>query len=133
MRMEEYNNVVNNLGYNAEGVACRIYTKSEDGAVPLYRLYNPGAKDHFYTVDASERTYASQTLGYIEEGITGYVHTKSTKDTVPFYRGVYQADGIGHHFYTVKKWEMFDAARHFDYTYESVAAYVFPAWANGWA
>jgi len=55
------------LGYWATEVVC--------GAVPLYRVYNAGAGNHFYTLSASERTDAINILGYVDQGIAGYVWT----------------------------------------------------------
>jgi hypothetical protein len=57
-----------------EGLLGQIATTQVAGTVPLYRLYNPSNRDHFYTVDANERQYAMWYYGYTDEGVTGYVY-----------------------------------------------------------
>jgi hypothetical protein len=49
-----------------------IAPQQECGAVPLHRLYNPGAGANFYTVSDSEKDYAV-TIGYQYEFVAGYV------------------------------------------------------------
>ncbi len=53
------------LGYWSATETC--------GAVPLYRLYNASAGDHFYTLNATERDNAVAMYGYASEGIAAYV------------------------------------------------------------
>ncbi|PMB73593.1 hypothetical protein BM221_001016 [Beauveria bassiana] len=113
----EYNNAVTNLGYAAEGVAARIYSRQVAGT-------SPGATDHFYTTSAAERDNAVRNLGYQDEGITGYVFPSDSKPkTVPFYRAYSPTQRD--HFYTISGTEMENAVRKLGYTYEGVAAYVF--------
>ncbi|OAQ96731.1 hypothetical protein LLEC1_05667 [Akanthomyces lecanii] len=86
----EYNNAVTNLGYAAEGVAARIYSRQADQSdegvtgfvfttdsrgdtVPLYRGYSGAQGDHFYTVNAAEMENAVRKLGYTYEGVAAYV------------------------------------------------------------
>lgn len=52
------------LGYLAPDARC--------GAIPLYRLYNPGNGAHFYTINAVERDNAVAG-GWTAEFIAGYV------------------------------------------------------------
>ena len=64
-----------------EGVAGYCYPGPVEGlaieAIPLYRYYNGGSNDHFYTTDAEEiGTTVSGTVGkggYTSEGIVCYV------------------------------------------------------------
>ena len=42
------------------------------GAVPLYRIKNPGLNWHFFTVSAPERD-AALMKGWVDEGLAGYV------------------------------------------------------------
>jgi len=55
------------LGYWASSEVC--------GAVPLYRLYNGSAQNHFYTISAGERDNAVNNLGYRFEAVAGWVWT----------------------------------------------------------
>ncbi len=56
-----------------EGILGYISTAPQCGAVPLYRSFNPGSSDHFYTIDADEHARATHGGGWNDEGITGYV------------------------------------------------------------
>jgi hypothetical protein len=63
-------------GYHSEGIACYVLPTNQrrrvSFAVPLYRLYNSGNGDHFYTTNSSERDAAAHG-GYAYEGIACYV------------------------------------------------------------
>ena len=78
------------------------------GTVPLYRYWNPGNGDHFYTVDKAEGDNAVKG-GYKAEGITGYIYPQQNSGTVPLYR--YWNQGNGDHFYTVDKAERDNAVK----------------------
>lgn len=41
--------------------------------IPLFRLYNPETKDHFYTVSEKEAQHAALDLGYEDEGVIGFI------------------------------------------------------------
>jgi hypothetical protein len=43
------------------------------GSIPLYRSYNAGSDDHFYTTSEPEHQNAIAMYGYADQGITGYV------------------------------------------------------------
>jgi hypothetical protein len=58
---------VTSIGFWATAELC--------GATPLYRLYNSGTGNHFYTTSASERDLAVSMYGYTFETIAGYVFT----------------------------------------------------------
>jgi hypothetical protein len=45
----------------------------ECGAVPLYRLHQPAANNHFFTLSAPERDNAIAMYGYVDQGVAGYV------------------------------------------------------------
>jgi hypothetical protein len=64
--------------------------------VPLYRLYNPPAEDHFYTTDALERQRFLAQGNYHSEGTTAWIYSEMRSGTKPLYR-LY--DGTDH-FYT---------------------------------
>ncbi|HET6583729.1 MAG TPA: hypothetical protein VFG69_09780 [Nannocystaceae bacterium] len=43
------------------------------GSIPLFRSYNAGSDDHFYTTSEAEHQNAIAMYGYADQGITGYV------------------------------------------------------------
>lgn len=57
-----------------EGTMGFVAREPRCGAVPLYRLRNPGG-DHFYTVSAPERDAAIARFGYADLGVAAYVWT----------------------------------------------------------
>lgn len=65
---------------------------------PLYRLYNPYSRDHFYTISAENRDSAIVNDNYIDEGVTGYVYNWQARGTNPLYR-LFKVSS-GDHFYT---------------------------------
>ncbi|KAF7351969.1 hypothetical protein MVEN_01159000 [Mycena venus] len=66
--------------------------------VPLYRMYNGAAFDHFYTTSASEVITAVENDGYVLEGVSAAVFPTQQGTTLPLYR-LYSA-GAHDHFYT---------------------------------
>jgi hypothetical protein len=55
-----------------EGALGLVANGPAFGAVPLYRLFNPGNGDHFYTVNAGEMNSAA-AQGWHVEGVAAYV------------------------------------------------------------
>jgi hypothetical protein len=49
-----------------------IATSQQPGTMKMYRLYNPGLGQHFYTVSEAERQQTIQA-GFKDEGVIGYV------------------------------------------------------------
>jgi hypothetical protein len=115
--------------------------------VPLFRMYNPRAANHFYTTSASERDDAVHNFGYQDDGIAGYVYTFKSRSasfktrrttwatetrglrltssreqpgTVPF-RRAYQPTS-GDHFYTMSNFQ--NAVPNLDYEKEGITGYV---------
>lgn len=71
---EEYLILSYFLGWVGEGVRFYSAHPNDEGAVPLYRLYNPNAVDvgiHHYTTDQHERDVLV-SLGWQDEGIAWY-------------------------------------------------------------
>ena len=64
-------------GYVCEGVAGYCLKHQVSGSVPLFRYYNGGNRDHFYTTNSNEigTTVPGQVgkYGYQSEGIDCYV------------------------------------------------------------
>lgn len=62
-------------GFTREGILGYIGTSAACGATPLYRLYHPTSRDHFYTTSAEERDNAVTRFGYQARALAGYVWT----------------------------------------------------------
>lgn len=88
----------------------------------LYRLWNSSTKDHFYTMNISERDQAISDHGYRDEGLSGYIYSRQEHGTTPLYQlwNSSKAD----HFYTVDSNER-DQAISNGYMDEGIAGYVF--------
>jgi hypothetical protein len=59
----------------AEGHVGYVAPEPRCGSTELYRLYNPGADSHFYTISAGERDNAV-AAGWVYETVIGYVWTE---------------------------------------------------------
>ena len=83
-----------NAGWEYEGIGWVAPLKSD---TPVYRLYNPTAADHHYTMKAKERDYLI-SVGWNDEGI-GWYSVES--EDVALYR-VYNPNALeaGAHHYT---------------------------------
>jgi len=62
-------------GWTNRGIAFWVSPVGRPGTVALYRLYSPGATDHFYTTSWEERQGALG-MGYAPDGVLGYVVAK---------------------------------------------------------
>jgi Repeat of unknown function (DUF5648) len=124
----ERDRALNQLCFLDEGVACYVFdapqtvqTMASVQTRELYRLFNPGNGDHFYTADATERDNAANN-GYQLEGVAGYLFDSQVSGTVPLYRLLNL--GNGDHFYTADATESDNAANN-GYQLEGVAGYLF--------
>ena len=86
---------------------------------PLYRYWNSGAGDHFYTTNWAELGSGRHGWGY--EGIQCYVHPRQVEGSIPLYR--YWNPGASDHFYTTN-WAELGSGRH-GWGYEGIQCYVF--------
>jgi len=75
---------------------CLVPVNAQSPTTALYRWYNSGNGDHFYTTDPTGELAPSS--GYVSEGITGYIGTYQTAETTALYR--WYNSGNGDHFYT---------------------------------
>lgn len=66
--------------------------KTNDGSIPMYRLYNPNSGEHFYTANYGETSFLCQ-CGWNYEGIAWYAPQTGT----PVYR-LYNANAGDHHY-----------------------------------
>ncbi|MEO6001363.1 MAG: S8 family serine peptidase [Chitinophagaceae bacterium] len=88
--------------------------------VPLYRYWNSGAGDHFYTTNWAELGAGKNGWGY--EGVQCYVVGTQRMGSVPLYR--YWNAGITDHFYTTN-WAELGSGK-YGWGYEGVQCYVYP-------
>jgi len=90
-----------NHGYACEGVLGYVSPVEFPGSVAIYRYWNGGNNDHFYTVKHDEigTTHTGQTgnHGYKCEGVLGYAYP-AQHHVKPVYR--YWLAGNSDHFYT---------------------------------
>ena len=131
------NGTMGRFGYKSEGTAgkCLIEKDAAGKAVPLYRYWNPGNKDHFYTTNANEigKIIPGQVgkFGYTSEGITCWVYRNANDypGIVPLYR--YWRAASSDHFYTTNAGEIgvteANKVGKFGYTSEGIAGYIFKA------
>jgi len=113
-------NAVNKLGYNQEGIAAYVFTTQAPNTIPLYRMYNAAAFDHFYTTSYPEVQSAGANSGYTYEGIAAYVYGSAISGSVPFYR--MYSPKVTDHFYTTSAAEVSSASA--NYNSEGIACYV---------
>jgi hypothetical protein len=93
--------------------------------VPLYRYWNPGNGDHFYTTNWAELGGGNHGWGY--EGVQCHVLQQQRSGTVPLYR--YWNPHNGDHFYTTN-WAELGGGK-YGWGYEGVQCYVYPTQAAG--
>jgi hypothetical protein len=93
--------------------------------VPLYRYWNPGNADHFYTTNWAELGSGNYGWGY--EGVQCHVLPQQRTGSIPLYR--YWNPGIGDHFYTTN-WAELGSGR-YGWGYEGIQCYVYPTQAAG--
>jgi len=66
-------------GERSEGLAFYMLSSGGAGRIPLYRCYDAGGDEHFFSGQ-------SNCEGYTQEGVIGYVYTAPTSGFVPLYR-----------------------------------------------
>eukprot|EP00803_Ostreobium_quekettii_P006476 evm.model.scf_245.7 EVM.evm.TU.scf_245.7 scf_245:58319-62110(-) len=117
-------NARDRLGFTHEGLLGKCFAAQRPSTVPLYRLFRPdaGQRNHFYTVDVSERDALHRGQNYTEEGVECWVYEGPLPCAVPVYRSFNPA---GDHFYTgdFGEVESFEGA---GWAFEGVAFYVLP-------
>ena len=113
--------VVSNSSVNGE-VDLYYHVSTAPGIpVPLYRYWNAGIGDHFYTTNWAE--LGSGNYGWVFEEIQCYVHPQALLQTVPLYR--YWNATIGDHFYTTNWAEL--GSGNYGWVFEEIQCYVHTA------
>jgi hypothetical protein len=113
------------IGYGECGIDAEVWavdgvTLRSPGTVPLYRYWNGGISDHFYTTNWSE--LGAGRYGWEFEETQCYVFPSQVAGSVPLHR--YWNGSAGDHFYTTN-WNELGAGKS-GYVYEGVQCYVFP-------
>eukprot|EP01083_Nonionella_stella_P005425 15677_1 len=124
-------------GYKSEGVVGRLADDDATGpkVVNLYRYWNGGRRDHFYTTNGGEigTTTAGQTgnHGYKSEGVAGkcFADPNGGDNLVALYR--YWNSGKSDHFYTAYADEIGTITPgqtgKYGYKSEGIACYIYNA------
>jgi len=122
-----------NHGYAYESPSFALFTHPLPGLVPVYRYWNAGTNDHFYTANAGEigATNVGQAgnHGYVCEGILGYANPHEFPGSVPIYR--YWHEENKDHFYTANAAEIgttnVGQVGNHGYKFEGILGYGYPA------
>jgi len=127
---------VGNFGYKSEAVGFVLLDASKpagDDAIELFRYWNAGNSDHFYTTNADEIGTTSSgevgKFGYKSEAVLGrcFADGNARVGLVPLYR--YWHGANGDHFYTTNFQEIGTVTAgetgNYGYKYEGIACYVF--------
>ena len=111
------------------GVAFYAYDTIRSNTNPVYRLVSSSIKDHFYTIDESERdiylrveTSEEEEEESEEEENEGEEQSQQT-DTVPVYR--FWNDAEGDHFYTINQTKRQELINDATWADEGIAFYAF--------
>jgi hypothetical protein len=97
LSVEERDFAAGKLGYRLEGAAFIAFNNPGPGLVPVYRLYSPHARLHFFTADQNEANVI-QTIGYRMDGVVFYSFNTPDAGRYPIYRLLFPR--TGKHFYS---------------------------------
>ena len=111
----------NNVAYKA---SYKLNINSAPPAViPVYRMYSPANKDHFYTTSYYEYTTTAVNFGYNQEGILVNMFNSPQTGIIPVYRMYSPANKD--HFYTTSYYEYTVTAVNFGYNQEGILGYLY--------
>ena len=132
----EKDNALANHGYVDDGipVAGFVFPEAQlfpSETVPLHRLYHSQNGDHFYTIDAAEKSNAITTHGYTDEGIEAHVFATPESGTAPFFRLWKPVAQGGDHFYTTDVVEKNTAISTHGYTDEGMEGRIYTSQVPG--
>ncbi len=98
-----------------------VFISAVNAPFPVYRMYSPTSKDHFYTTNYNEYSVTAVKVGYQQEGVLGYIYSSSQAGTIPIYR-MYSPTSTDH-FYTTNYNEYSVTAVKVGYQQEGVLGY----------
>jgi Fe2+ or Zn2+ uptake regulation protein len=120
-------------GYLCEGIAFSIFKEHHHGLVPVYRYWNEGYHDHFFTANVAD--IGTTTPGHVGHGgwkcesVLGYISPHEFPGSVPVYR--YWHDHTHDHFYTTNAAEIGTTSvghvGNHGYKYEGILGFAYPA------
>ncbi len=113
------------LRKTASGMTIHSHNRPTTTRIPLYRYWNPGGADHFYTTNWGE--LGTGRYGWHFEGVQCYVCQNQVSGSVPLYR--YWNSSIADHFYTTN-WGELGSGR-YGWIYEGVQCYVYQNQVSG--
>lgn len=93
---------------------------AETESVPIYRRYNPGNGEHFYTTNKAEADYLVTAQGWSDEGIGWYAPKNAADRGNPVYRFYHPTLGV--HRYTADKTER-EALIYYGWNAEGILCY----------
>jgi len=125
--MNSYNDVQRTLGSGDTAGVQKMYGMPEvfgpSGTLTLYRMYNPYARDHFYTTSFNEYSTTAVYYGYKQEGALGFISGNNVAGTIPLYR-MYSPKARDH-FYTTSYNEYSTTAVNYGYLQEGLVGYLY--------
>ncbi len=119
----ERNQIIDQHGFQNEGIACYVFPQQTAKTTPLYRLLNAETNDHFYTTSQSARSEFISKKGYQNQGIACHVLSKKTKGATALYQLF--SSKRNNHFYTTSVTERGRVIKNDGYQDEGIACYVF--------
>lgn len=124
----EYTLLPQCCGWQAEGAIYRVLNGPGSvggvAAVPNYRAYHAGGRQHHWTTDANEYA-ALPAFGWTQEGIDGYILPTPAAGTIPLYRLFLNA-AVGVHLWTTDANERSVLVNSRGWIDEGIAGYVVP-------
>lgn len=122
---EERDAIILNMSdiWTYEGSVWSGLKSDTDGALPIYRFWEEGARRHFFTINEAEKDYIIENLpNWRYEMIAWYAYPTEFPNTSPVYR--FWNDIKQAHFYTFSEAEKdFVIANMPDWQYETIAWY----------
>ena len=97
------------------------YVVPTSATIPIFRMYSPSNKDHFYTTSYNEYSTIAVNFGYTQEGILGYIYSSPLAGTIPIYR--MWSPSNKDHFYTTSYNEYSTTAVNYGYKQEGILGY----------
>ena len=96
---------------------------------PVFRLYSPTKKTHFYTISRDETYQAVVYSGWNYEGVAYYAFDHQAPGTTPLFRFYSKTNKA--HFYTMSASERDSLKKNANWSYDGLAYYVYSSGQSG--